>query len=150
MIAHPRRSHGELGGLLAAAALRLGWRLSIRLRNRLDRPLLSRWFLGQAGVGAVVIQEQYLASDDHCSATQLASRFIVPGLILQPPDYPHALALAHILVHDLGQASPCGHAMPVSGFTGFAVLIPPDAVGREAEVGDRRAVGGVAHLGHCA
>jgi hypothetical protein len=38
--------------------------------------------------------------------------------------------------------------MPVGRLAGLAALIPPDAVGSEAEVGDRRAICGEAHLGH--
>jgi hypothetical protein len=106
MIAHPRRSHGALGGLLATATLRLGQRLNLRLRNRLDCHVLSLRHLGQAGVSAVVIKEQHLAGDDHCSRAQLASRLVVPGLVLQAADNPHALALTHILIDDFGQASP--------------------------------------------
>src|SRR5262245_37293487 len=97
MNAHPRRSHDPLCGLLAAAALRLSWLLSFWLRDRLDHLLLALRILGQTSVGAVVIEKQHLAGDDHRTTAQLASRLVAPALVLQAPDHPHALALAHVL-----------------------------------------------------
>ena len=102
MIAHPRRSHERLGSLLAAAALGLGRLLNLRLRDGLDRLLLGLTFLGQAILGTIVVEEQHLAGDDHRARAQLATRLVVPGLVFQSADYPHVLALAHILVDDLG------------------------------------------------
>jgi hypothetical protein len=101
-------------------------------------------------VGAVIVQEQYLAGDNHRARAQLTTRLVVPGLVLQPPDHPHALARAHVLIDDLGQPPPGRDAVPVGLLLALAVLALPDAVGGHAEVGDRRAIGGVAHLGHCA
>jgi hypothetical protein len=40
------------------------------------------------------------------------------------------------------------YAMPVGLLAALALLATPDAVGGHAEVGDRRAICGVAHLGH--
>ncbi len=72
---------------------------SLRLNALRDRRLVN---LGQTHVGAVEVEEQHLAGDDHRASARLAGRLIVPGLILQMPDHPHALAFGHVLVDDLG------------------------------------------------
>src|SRR5262245_31431092 len=121
----PRHSHDSLCGLLAAAALRLSRLLSLRLCDRQGSLLLALRILGQASVGTVVVEKQHLAADDHRAAAQLASRLIVPGLVLQPANHPHALAGAHVLIDHLSQPAPGRDAMPVGLFAALAILAFP-------------------------
>ena len=62
---HPGAPRPQLSRLLAAAALGLSRLLDLRLRDGRQRRRLVLGRLDQAGVGAIVVEEQHLAGDDH-------------------------------------------------------------------------------------